>query len=109
MSLEEYWRYEASDWTKINMTRTIEHKILILNYGNKIAEILWFKDKPYEEMVELLKDEKVVHGLTSNMIFPGGDWHAKTGKCLWGNTGGVMGRGEDLKKRLARFDIKIVE
>ena len=107
MTLEEWWEYETIWHHKVNTKESFEYEEMIDNYGDELVKILGIWNKPSQERDMVLKGHKVLYGNTNADIMPSGTRHAQTGKCLWGNTGWIMGNGKELKKRLKNFDIDL--
>ncbi|MCX6822805.1 MAG: hypothetical protein NTX91_02290 [candidate division SR1 bacterium] len=108
IQLEKYTKYKTASEGIVALTNALDHENMLHTYSLALIEILGIdKNLSYENKRELLKDEVVIHGLTSNMIMPGADWHQRTGKCLRGNSGGALTNAKDPKRLLAGFDIKI--
>jgi len=104
--LEEHGKYESIQGKKIHLSQAIEHQQMIMYYGTEIVKILWISLPWWEETQRILKDEKVIGGLTSDLSMPNWYRHQKSGKCLWGNTP-MPHHSEKYNPYLANFDIKM--
>jgi len=90
MELHIWKKYETVGGYTIKITWKIKKDEMILNFGSELLDILDVKDQLDEYTEELLADQTVVTGLTDNQLLPRAYRHAGTGKCIWGNTWGVI-------------------
>lgn len=108
MSLQEWWKYETIWHHKVHIKWSFDFEEMLLQYEDELSKILRIWKKSPEEREKILQEHNVVYGITDyTNIMPSATRHAQTGKCLWGNTGWVMGNWATLKKKLKDFDIDI--
>ncbi|MDP2104331.1 MAG: hypothetical protein Q8K26_05415 [Candidatus Gracilibacteria bacterium] len=110
MPLDENGRYVSVAKHRVNMRGTIEDGIVCSGFSYQIMKILDMTIEEYYDNIDRVeKENHILSGLTSDFTMPGGYWHQETGKCLGGNTGGVVGNGEKYENFIRGFDIKIDE
>ena len=109
MALEEYGKYQTVSWKKVHMRSAMKQEEMMYYYRWELIEMLGIVNESDKNKEEILSDHKVLVWLTDDLIMPSGFWDNKTGKCLWWNTGWVMWRGNELRKKLSRFDIETEE
>ena len=106
MSLEENRDYQTISWNKVHIQWSFDLEEMLMYYESELSEILNISNKAEEEREKILRNQKVVYGVTDAQTMSSWLRHAESGKCLWWNTKWVMWKWGMLKKKLQNFDIK---
>ena len=104
--LEEYGKYESVQGKKVHLSTAIDQEQMVTYYGSELFKILGIQTPWWEDREEYLKEEKIIGGLTDDLLMPSGHWHQRSGTCVWGNTP-MPTHSEKYNAFLAKFNIEI--
>lgn len=107
MALAEYGRYQVKSNTTIHLKAVLPEQQIDFGIRQRLFTLLQ-TPADYDAIEQVLIDNHVIPGLTSDMNMPSGFRHQETGKCLGWNTPAFGGASKDfVDKYLAQFDIPL--